>query len=183
MSLTYRAFIDLAIEQALAGAPEQAEGDVEIRAEALAAKAMHTLATQVASDPNQRHILIRPLTIALVNGSGTIPDTVLMEYFCSSTLTNPADLTEDYAFVPYFDDYRETVDRRLGYFHNQGTTLYVTQPVVAFSASTGLSGNITLTASTVPVPPAAATTAIANLPAELEDDLVSTLAGLLKGGK
>lgn len=183
MALTYAQFLDLAVEQALAGTGEQAEGDIEIRAEALASTAMIALAMKIAGDNEQRHTLIRPITIALTNGSGTIPDTVLLDYLCSSSLTNPADLTEDYAFVPYFDDYRETADRRLGYFHNQGTTLYLTRPVVAFSASTGLTGNITLTVSTSPVPPAAATDPIANLPAELEDELIGTLAGMLRGGK
>lgn len=183
MALTYAQFLDLAVEQALAGAPEQAEGDVEVRAEALASTAMIALATKVAGDNDQRHILIRPITVALTNGTGTIPDTVLLDYLCTSTVTNPADLLEDYAFVPYFDDYRETSDRRLGYFHNQGTTLYLTQPVVPFSSSTGLTGNITLTVSTCPVPPAAATDPITNLPAELEDELIGTLAGMLRGGK
>lgn len=183
MAITYQQFLDLAIEQALAGAPEQAEGDIEIRAEALASTAMIALAMKVAGDNDQRHTLIRPVTIALTNGSGTIPDTVLLDYLCSSVLTNPADLTEDYAFIPYFDDYRETAERRLGYFHNQGTTLYITQPTVVFSASTGLTGNITLTVSTTPVPPAAATDPITNLPAELEEDLIGTLAGMLRGGK
>jgi hypothetical protein len=181
--LTYQRFLDLAVEQALAGAGEQAEGDIEIRAEALAASAMHALASKVAGDPNERHTLIRPITIVLTNGVGTIPDTVLLSYFCSATLTNPSDLTEDYAYVPFFDDYRETADRRLGYFHNQDSILYVTQPVVPFSATTGLTGNITLTTSTAPVVPAAATDPITNLPAELEDDLIGILASMLRGGK
>lgn len=183
MAITYQQLIDLAIEQALAGAAEQAEGDIEVRAEALASAAMVAMAARVAGDNEQRHSLIRPLTIALTNGTGTIPDTVLLNYLCASTLVNPADLLEDYAYVPYFDDYRETSDRRLGYFHNQVTTLYVTQPVVPFSASTGLTGNVTLTTSTCPVPPAAATSAILNLPSELEEDLIGTLASMLRGGK
>lgn len=183
MALTYQQFLDLAVEQALAGSGEQAEGDIEVRAEALASAAMVALAMKVAGDNDQRHTLIRPITISMTNGVGTIPDTVLLDYLCSSSLTNPSDLTEDYAYVPYFDDYRETSERRLGYFHNQGTTLYVTQPTVLFSATTGLTGSITLTVSTSPVPPTNATDPILNLPAELEDDLIGTLAGMLRGGK
>lgn len=181
--ITYQQLLDLSIEQALAGTPEQAEGDIGVRAEALIISAFRSLADRVASDPNQRHTLIRPITISLTNGVGTVPDTVLLEYLCSATLTNPADLAEDYAYVPYMDDYRETSDRRLGYFHNQGSTLYVTQPAVLFAAGSGLTGNVDLTTSTMPVAPTLATDPIANLPAELEDDLVSILAGMLKGGK
>lgn len=183
MALTYAQLLDLAVEQALAGAPEQAEGDIEVRAEALASTAMRSLAMGVAADPEKRHTLIRNVTIALTNGAGVIPDTVLLDYLCSATLSNPNDATEDYAYVPFWDDYRETSDRRLGYFTNQGTTLDVTQPTVAYTAGSGLTGNVDLTTPTAPVPPAAATDPIANLPVDLEPDLISSLARMLRGGK
>lgn len=183
MALTYAQLLDLAVEQFLAGTGEQAEGDIEVRAEALASTAMRSLAMGVAADPEKRHTLIRNVTIALTNGVGTIPDTVLLDYLCSATLSNPSDVTEDYAYVPYWDDYRETSDRRLGYFTNRGSALDVTQPSVAYTAGSGLTGNVDLSTPTAPVPPAAATDPITNLPAELEPDLISLLARLLKGGK
>lgn len=181
--ITYQQLLDLAVEQALVGAPEQAEGDIEIRAEALAANALNALAMEVAADPERRHILIRTITITLTNGVGTIPDTVLLDYLCSATLSNPNDVTEGYAYVPYWDDYRETSDRRLGYFTARGSALDVTQPMVTYTAGSGLTGDVDLAVSTAPVVPTLATDPIANLPTDLEGDLVSLLAGMLRGGK
>lgn len=173
MALTYQQLLDLAVEQAGAG-------DEELRAEALAINALQIIAQRVANS-ERRDLLRRTVTIVLTNGVGTIPDTVLVEYMVNADLHNPDDLTELYTFIKHWNDFINDPETRLGRFNVKASTLSVIQPGEVYDPADGRTGNISLTASTVPQIPANATDPITNFPAELENDLIAVLAGLLRG--
>lgn len=175
MAITYQQLIDLAVEQAGA-APE----DLELRAEALAINALQVIAQRVANS-ERRDLLRRTVTVALTNGVGTVPDTVLVEYICNADLHNPSDLSELYTHIKHWNDFITDTETRLGKFNVKASTLTVIQPNALYDPSSGLTGNVSLTASTVPQIPANATDLITNFPAELENDLIAILAGMLQG--
>lgn len=181
MALTYQALIDQAVEQARRGGAIGNNSDVEMLAEVLAPNALQQIAQKVASDPHLRHVLIRPVTIALTNGVGVIPDVVMIEHLGDSNLTNPSNYDEIYSHTPNWFDYINTWDRRLGYYTARGTALDVIQPGAAYTPGSGLSGNIDLTTPSTPVVPTLATDPIANFPPELENDLIALLSNLIRG--
>lgn len=181
MSLTYQQLIDLAVENAGRGLDDMAMSDFEARAESLAPLAMLKLGTIIASDPTRRSLLISSNTISFTSGVATMVDEVLVGALRSSSLFDTADTGAEYSYIQDFQEFTKDPETRLGRYNVRNGVITVIQPGEVYTPGSGLSGNLSLTASTFPQVPSFATDPIFNLPLELEPDLVNTLAALLRG--
>jgi len=181
MALTWQELIDQAVEQTAKGRSDSDIEDLELKAESLARVALHQLSARIASNPEARALLTRTITIALTNGIGVLPSTVLLDYITNSSLTNPADLTNTYAYIRNWENFIRDPETRYGRYNIKQNTLTVIQPAAAYVVGSGLTGNVDLTTAAQLVIPTNPTDPIDNLPTVLEDVLIDNLVNLLRG--
>lgn len=149
--------------------------------EAIMPAVFQAVAEDAAGNPDKRPLLRRTKTIAMVSGTGTIPDDVLTKCFDEATLLDPADLTKLYSWVPDYFDFVGPLDTRLGYFCSSiENTIVQREPGDDYSLATGFTGNMQLTVPCVPEVPALPADQVA-VAAVIASDLVSVGAEMLRG--
>ena len=116
--MTYQELCDRILLQAQRGGEkaELANLNTQSVIEAIMPAVFQAVAEHAAGDPDKRPLLRRTKTIAMTNGTGTIPNDVLTRCFSDATLLDPEDLTKLYSWVPDYFDFIGPLDSRLGYF-------------------------------------------------------------------
>lgn len=178
--MTLQEFIDKAVLQAKIGLDPQA---VVTRNE-LAAMAM---LPQVFQDVtlgyagNIRSLPRLAKTLTFTNGVAALTNDVLTGSMADATLYDPTDPTEEYAFVPEWDDFIRVYDARIGHFTvRNNTAIYVIEPGAVYDDGDGLDGTLTLVVAGVPAIPATASTAI-DAPAEFLNAALDLMVQRLRG--
>lgn len=156
----------------------------DVVAETLVAPVIYWCTLQAALDPHRRQMTMVSSTIALTNGVGALPTTVLVQCMKYAALADPATATtaKKMRFVQNWNEFIRPLDSTLGYFtvieSTYANTLYVTLPGSSYTPGSGYTGNVTLTTPTTPTLPAAAgTTITANN--ELQYEFLKTLAAAI----
>ncbi len=177
--MTLQSLIDQAIF--LSGA----EGvNKDVVAETLVPPVIYWCTLQAGLDPSRRQMTLVSSTVALTNGVGTLPATVLVECVKYAALADPLVTTtaKKMRFIENWNEFIRPLDSTLGYFtvaqSSYANTLYVTLPGSAYTPGSGYTGNVTLTTPTTPTLPATASTAItANN--ELQYEFLKSLAAAI----
>ena len=186
MSITYRQFIALACQEALAGQNSIKSPilDIEFTAETLVPEVFQAVALSYAADPQKASLLSRDNTIALTNGAGTLPDAVLSTCKFNGTVSVPSDDTigPKMSLVRTWLDFisPSSTDRLMGRWTIKDSGFYWIDPGDAYSSTSGRTGNITFNVPSVPAIPATegATLVVHD---EVQSDLISSLAQRLRG--
>lgn len=161
--------------------PELASTRNEIVANSLVAQVFQDVTLGYAGDIRTLPRLAKTLTFT--NGVATLSSDVLTGSMADATLYDPTNPTEEYAFVPEWDDFIRVYDSRIGHFTvRNNTAIYVIEPGSTYVDGDGLDGTLTLVVSGVPVIPAAAGTAI-DAPNEFLNAALDLLVARLRGAK
>lgn len=183
MTITLQEMIDRAAQIALAGTDPTLSPvlDVEMTAEALLPHVFAAVEMECAASPRRRSFLRKSKTVAVSNGAGALADDVLTKYLSDAVLSDPADRTKLYAWVPEWIDFVRPKDRRLGYYSVNGQTLAMIEPGATYDAAAGFTGDVELVIPCGLTLPTLATDPVVIHP-ELADDIVLRLAAALKDG-
>lgn len=151
---------------------------IEAAAEPMLSIVFNIVSERTAGDEYRRHLLKRTSVIAFVNGSGTIPETVLTHYLNESVLYDTAAPSSIYSHVPEWSDFVRHYDTRLGAYTVNESTASVIQPAATYVIGSGLTGNLSLvTPCTIAVPTVITNPIVAR--DEIIDDLTAELAARL----
>jgi hypothetical protein len=181
MSTTFQEFIDRSILETTRGLDAATVSllDVTGMAENLVGQVFQDVAERLAAVERTRHLLRRTVSVTLSAGYGVLPDEVLSEYFCESTV-NVANMS----YVPW-ESFVLPQDFRLGYYTIKGSdgadrTLGWRNAGQAFADPLTKNGTVALTVPCVPAIPVTASGAIL-VPAEIISELQNTLAQRIRG--
>lgn len=155
----------------------------ELASEAMVSSVFYRAAKQIWKDRNRRALVMDHSIIVLTAGTGTVPTNLLMESLAEAVVSDPADATMAAKMrnVRNWAEFIRPLDPVLGYFIVIGTNdFHMTRPGTAYNPSSGMTGNVTLTAALVPPVPAAPGNAIV-APNEFVDDALILLAAALRG--
>lgn len=181
MPLSLTTYTAKVIDTAKAGQPpdvQAALSTMSAEVESMSNEALHALATQVASDSRQRHLLSKTFSIALASESdgrqyAAIDNAMLTEFLdygsvrCSDLANNS--LGTAYERVLHFADFAAYLPSVFGYYCLHQNKIYVRHvDSLSFSDSPT---PLVVECSYVPT--------IAQVPAEKEDELVRIGANLL----
>jgi hypothetical protein len=180
MSLTLQSWVDQAVQQARRQLPDASITRLEVLGNALLQEAMQKLARSTAADPETRPLLRKSKTVAFTNGAGTLSDDVLTEYARDSSLTDTASITKRYALEPLRSSFERVYDRRIGYYHIDGSAVLIVEPGVGYVEGAGLTGSRRLLIPCVPDVPTLASDPVV-IVEELASDAVAVLADLIVG--
>lgn len=150
-----------------------------LEAETLTDQALHELAVEVAANPELRARLETQFSVALVNGVGAIPATLLVEYLREGSVQDADTQANGYGNVlqrvKYFNDLLKELPSVYGYYCLVDNQIFTKQIS---------SGDLTATASPLridaPFVPAKANINT-QVPDELTDEIVEILAVKLRG--
>lgn len=182
MSLTYQELIYRAVDQAGRGIDPNTSPliDLGMLAENLAPHVFRVVAENAARDSSKRALLRASQTIVFTNGVGTIANNALLDYMGDAVLRDTSDFTKLYSYYPEWSDFVQGGDTRLGRFTNVGTVISVVEPIVSYSASSGITANRQFTIPTVPTIPVLQTDPVV-IPEFMIDEVVAELAAQVRG--
>jgi hypothetical protein len=186
--MTYAEMIDRAYFQALRGMDANTApnlDDATTIMEALVPTVFQEVALQYAGDPDQQSLLRRTHTISMSNGAGTLPDEVLSQCLNNASVADPADISvgKFQTFVPQYPDFigpRDNIQIQLNWWTCKGDTDFLfLEANEEYDPSSGFTGDLELTAPSVPAVPATASDPVV-VPEEVASDLVEALADSLR---
>lgn len=179
MSVTLQEFIDKAVEQAALGVDSQTI-DLEGVAESLLPQVFEEVTRRFSDAGKTLPRLTK--TLSFTNGLATLSSDVLTSVMSNAVLYDPSDSTSIYSLVPYWDDFIQVYDTRLGYFTIRGgASIYVIQPGDEYEDGAGLTGDLKLVVPGVPALPSAASTTI-DASTEFTNAALDLLVERLRGG-
>jgi hypothetical protein len=150
-----------------------------MEAETLADLALHALAVDCASDPNLRARLETQFSVALVNGIGAIPATMLTEYLREGSVKDSDLQANGYGNVlqrvKYFNDLLGYQLPAYGYYCLSDNQIFTKQ--ISSGDLTATIGPLIIDAPFVPAKADINT----DIPDEITDDLAEILAVKLRG--
>lgn len=148
-TFTLKAWVNRSITLALAGQDLLTSPmlDPEEIAEAHAHHVMREVAEEFAADPLLAPYVTETVTVALTNGTGTLPTRVLEQFLTTAVVSDSADATvaEKMRFLAWDDFVRAPIDTNRGYFSVKGTSFYLVRPGAAYTPGSGMTGNIDIT--------------------------------------
>ena len=182
MALTLQQLIDQAISIASRGVDPSVATSLaaEMVAEDLLPQVFSQISVAMAADPACRSLLRRTKSVAFVTGSATLTGDVLTQYLCESMLYDTTALSAVYSWIPQWEEFVRQTDQRDGYYCVNESTIAVVQPNNSYSASTGLTGNLSFVVPCSPIVPATAAATV-DIRDELIDDFIVELANALRG--
>lgn len=180
MPLTVQEWLDRSVQQARRYLPDVNQTRLEAVGNSLFQEALQKLARSTAANPETRPLLRKSKTVAFTNGAGTLTDDVLTEYARDSSLTDTASITKRYALETLRSSFERVYDRRIGYYHIDGSTVRIIEPGVGYVEGSGLTGSRRLLIPCVPAAPVAADDDV-DIMEELASDAVAVLADLIVG--
>lgn len=152
-------------------------------AESLIPIAFQNVTLAAAKDPEKRSAVMQTHTVALTNGTGTIPDEVMTSQKFDATVVDPNDDTIGplMSLILEWKDFIDpTNDVRLGYWIiRQSREIQWINPNEQYVSGSGKTGSIELTIVTTPTQPATAATEI-DADDEILSDILSELVKLIK---
>lgn len=174
MSITLTQITDLASMEIDFGMTRE---DASSLAEAIVPRVIYHLYEAMAADQAKRVGVLEAHTIALTNGSGTIPARVLYKCLPDSAMADPADATvaKKMRYVHDFREFIRPLDNTLGYYVAIGGTLLLTRPAASYTPGSGMTGNMTLTTPSIPDMSAWTATGTITLPGEIEVEIVPAI--------
>ena len=188
--MTYTELIYRTVAQAQRGAVqfEAANLDAQGMAEAQMPTVMQAVAEAAAGLERKRSLLRQTVTVTFTNGVGLIPSYVLTKFIEEGTLYDASNLPTVYSYVKNFNDFIDPTWRQppysaLGYYSIiGGDSLAVTEPGVAYSPTSGVTGDRLLNVPTVPqVPTTGHQDDQLTIVDEILSDIIDAGAEMLRG--
>lgn len=177
--MTLKEFIQRAIEMASQNAVDPVNRTaMEVAAEPLLTTVFGEVGDELAASPTAHHLLRRVKSLNVVDGAVTLPDDVLTEYACESSLYDPADVTKRYSLISWSDLIYNVLDQRLGHFAISGDQLVVVEPDSSYDPDTGPTLTVRFAIPCTPVVPVNITDDI-EVSAEVLDRLLNRMAARL----
>lgn len=180
--MTWSELINLAINTATAGTDVDKNPIIKQRLEAagMTDQALQALATMVAGDPELRARLEKRFIVALIDGIGTVPAGMLVEYLREGAVRDSDSggnngLGNVLARIQRYPIFIQDADTSLGQYCVVDNQIYARPPASMFPADT--QGPLVIDAPFTPTTADMDTT----VPDELTNDLVAKLARLLRG--
>ena len=147
----------------------------DLEAEVLAARALQILATEVAADGERRHLLMKSVQVTLDgDGKGVLPAEMYSEYLDRGSVRD-ADLAANngkgnvLVRVHQYETFLGPLSPFLGFYATQNNEIHTR--AISSGGFSDTQGPLTVECSYVPT--------VAEVPVEIEDDLVMILAELL----
>ena len=142
--------------------------------------ALRRAVAESAKNPSDAQAMRRDHTVTIVNGVGTMPDTVLDDFLSSSSIysTTDSNIAENSTYCPRYVDYLRPKHSQLSFYAVQGSSLLFTE---AGGNSGEYDGDLHLVCVSVPAIPATITDPI-TISTELAELTITILASMLKGG-
>lgn len=187
MVVSYKTFLGLACNEALAGLTNQLASpilDVELIAETLVPEVFQAVALSYAADPQKASLLNRDNTITLADGVGDLPAVVLTECKFNGTVYDPDDDTvaPTMSLVRTWFDFitPSSLDRLTGRWTIKDAQIYWIEAGATYSSTSGKSGDIVLNIPSVPEIPDSENDDM-EVADEALSDLITALAQRLRG--
>lgn len=162
-------------------------------AELLVPLVLKQVGLQWAMDDTKRPYTLAILPLTVTSGVAPLSDQVIIEALRYGVLANSLDdtQTQKFYFINSWADFTRPltpVSLQLGYFTvvtqmtaDTSTDLYIVEPGQTYAPGAGFTGNMELTTPIFPTMPAAASDPV-NAPLEMQQDIVTAVAKLIKSG-